>query len=1017
MAEKRTLKVIEEDFQGLDYKASDLRKNLSFLRKADNASYSISDGVVKRAGHEAIGSPGLLLGTSTYSYLDRVTGETKESLLGFGTHAFKLTDYTFSFYSTAAHGLGCYSRFRENGLGQREFVVYDQQSDLVIFTYTLTDTSSALSNTIYALCLALQAAGFTVTFPTDTLVVQSNVTGGAGTDTTINFSYGSPAVGKFYTALNKTVGLLEWIYVDNLPTATSARVRRRFSWSHSAGDVWGRGSAYIGSIKTPITGAGTSVSPQVVTFSHWEGIPWGYYLGATKGNNPAVEQVYLAGVFEEFLRYTGGTGSDYAVNPNGSSKYPTIQGINLNNKFYFCNLWDTRGSVKDDVIVERGSTAKLFCYDGKCIYRAGVSSPIEGKTTISPSVTNGQWKYIVTLSYLDANGVEWESNASEVVSNNTGGTGGGTTIGYTNGIDRDVEYAIGYGYFDTRSGIVRTGGTAGPTFEVSGSAVGTGIPTVNVGDKIYFSETNSTSTVADTPEEKTVTAINYSSAPYTITVNSALSYSASAGQTFSTGMFWNVYRTKQYGNLYYLIKKFPLLGGGTGGAIFTFVDQIADSSLELEYIEPLAGEEHDLPPAGRVITSHQGNIVLGGAPSEPNTVNWSGVDGIEYFPRAFNSTDIPSTVKGAITGIFSDTDDRLAVFKSRGYYEVNGDLATKAISVVVKKEGDYGVSSQLSLQKINGAILGVGERGVVVVNNGDLGWELMARINPLIRAKFLSLNVDFLSKLALNLSTSVNDPLYSQYILHIPSSVTHDPFSLTLVYNYERDKWTTFTSENTYYDFSGGMTIYDNELYAVSYLNIGVQTSGNPIPTTISLSNNTSYVIQTSNALISPSARWGGQLFRRKNITNILDNQGAITGAYNDFGSTYNFNIITSFESLGEPSAFKEFDVVRVWFVPPTVLNGTTSITTSTLDVNMQGGGTALKTFADWNFTSKVSDVSKTLTGYIETPYIDLNLRDKQARSLALQILNSDRNAFGFTAIEYIYSLPYSSEASKKYGY
>lgn len=1031
MAEKRTLKVIEEDFEGLDYKASDLRKNLSFLRKADNANYSICDGVTKRQGHEAIGSPGLLLGTATYSYLDRVTGETKEELLGFGCHAFRLKEYSFSFYSTAAHGLGCYSRFRENGLGQREFVVYDQQSDLIIFTYTLTDTDDPFSNNIYSLCVALTTAGFTVTLPERMAVVQSNVSGGNGVDTIIPFSVTTTnfGQGQFYTVFNRATGLLEYVYLDYDAMLPQAQVRREYGWSYKTGDVWGSGAANIGSITGSGTGAGTSGSPLVIPFRYWEGIPWSYYQGRSKSKNTAVDQDYLAGIFEESLRASYAVANTPAWNylNNSFSKYPTIQGINANNKFYFCNLWDTRGS-DESISTATGApnipnsqlstSGKPFCYDGRYVYRAGIFSPIKDRVYVSPSVTNGQWKYIITISYLDNNGVEWESAPSDAVANNTGGTGAGTQVGYNLGVAREFEWQTGYGYFDTRSGLVRTAAAPTTVLEVSGSTAGIGIPNVAIGDEIYWVSNNASTAIAPIPIKRTIVATNFNTAPYTITMDSALPYTANVGEAFSTGLFFNIYRTKQYGNIFYLIKKLPVISGAIAGVAYYITDQIADSALEIEYVEPLSGEEHDIPPSGKVITSHQGNLVIGGAPGEPNTVHWSGIDGIEYFPRAFNSADIPSTVKGAITAIYSDTDDRLAVFKDRGYYEVNGDLATKAISVVIKNEGDYGISSQLSLQRVNGVTIGVGEKGVILVNNGQVLWELMTRINPLIESKIKSLDTSFVSNLQPKLAVAINDYQNSQYILHIPSNYPLDPNALTLVYNYQRDKWTSISNDNVIFDFSGGMTFFENNLYMCSYLSITQDSLGDPTATTIPLSNNTTYMFQSSNATIfGGSNRWGGQLFRRKDLSSIIVNGQSLENTFNDFGSAYNFNVITSFESLGEPSAFKEFDLVRVWFVPPTVLSGTTSITTSNVDINMQGSSATLKTFADWNFTSKVSEVTKTLTGYIDTPYIDLNLRDKQARSLALQILNTDKNAFGITAIEYVYSTPYSSEANKKYGY
>ncbi len=1022
MAQKQSIKAIEEDFNGLDYKASDLRKNLSFFRKADNASYSIADGLVKRVGFENRSQAGFLMGVQTYTYADRTTGETKEELLGFGCHAFRQKKSSFSFYYPANPLRGCFAYFEEDRLGKRQFIVKDGTTFDTIFTYVLTDTDNSSGNTIYALCIALQTAGFTVTFPTDTLVVQTLASGGVGTDTTITFSYGTPNIAQFYTALNYATGLLEHVYIDNKPSGTSVKLRRKYGWTYQAGDVWGKGSSYIGDIEgLEITGSGKLADPTVVPFSYWEGIPWSYYQGESKGDNTSVTQTYLAGIFEESIRasYAVGQAPFYKDSSGGLySKYPAIQGVNANNKFYFCFPWDTRGSNSDSDISERSTAGKPFCYDARYIYRAGIFSPIPEKVYTVPSDVDGKWKYFITISYLDNNGIEWESNPSEAVANNTGPTGGGTQVGYLNGVDRDIEWQQGFGYFDTRSGLVRTGAAPSLTLEVSGSTAGTGIPNVAVGDQIYWVADNASTAIAPEPIKRTITAVNFATAPYTITMDAVLPYTANIGEAFSTGLFFNVYRTKEYGNIYYKIKKLSIIGGATTGVAYYITDQISDSDLEIEYVEPLSGEEHDIPPAGRIITTHQGNLIVGGASGEPNTLHWSGVDGIEYFPRAFNSVDIPSTVKGAITAAFSDSDDRLAIFKEKGYYELNGDLATKAISLRIAMEGDYGISSQASIQKIKGTIVGVGIKGIVAIANGQLDTSLMQRVNPLIISKQIIGSVT--EKINPALALSVNDARNSEYILSIPTlyplqdRVT-EKAHLTLVYNYERDKWTELNNELVQYNFSGGMTIFNEELYAVSYVSPNLVTGKDPDPQFLSLSNNTFIAFQQKETF--PLAnRLAGQIFKRKKYLDDTALFYNLAGIMNDFGAAIPFNLITSFECLGEPSEFKEFDVIRIWFVPPTILSGTTSISNSILDPLMQGNSVSLKTFSDWNFTSKVSEVTKTLTGYNDTPYIDINLRDKQARSVAIQLLTQDVNPFGITAIEYIYSAPYASEAKKKYG-
>lgn len=47
----------------------------------------------------------------------------------------------------------------------------------------------------------------------------------------------------------------------------------------------------------------------------------------------------------------------------------------------------------------------------------------------------------------------------------------------------------------------------------------------------------------------------------------------------------------------------------------------------------------------------------------------------------------------------TDTDNSLALFKSRAYYSLDGDLTSLAVNVRTIKSGDYGVSSQKVLPK------------------------------------------------------------------------------------------------------------------------------------------------------------------------------------------------------------------------------------------------------------------------------------------------------------------------------
>lgn len=272
---------------------------------------------------------------------------------------------------------------------------------------------------------------------------------------------------------------------------------------------------------------------------------------------------------------------------------------------------------------------------------------------------------------------------------------------------------------------------------------------------------------------KRITSYDGSGANGTITVSPASAVTIPNNSEMSTGLTAIFLRTTAGGNQYYVLAEIPF----TGYAQVSFFDNVTDAVLSAgtQYLEVPIGKEHNAPPPCTLVCNHQGGLVVARNPLLPNTVAFSTADGIEYFPTASNSFDIPSTQSGSITAIASDTTDRLAVFKERAYYDIQGDLDGGLFSVNVKNEGDYGVTSQASLKRVNNALWGLSKNGWVVVQDGFLDPYKFKGVS----SRLINQNYQWAWAVA------ENDYFNRQYICSIPQ-VTGE--QVTYVIDYSKTK-------------------------------------------------------------------------------------------------------------------------------------------------------------------------------------------------------------------------------------
>lgn len=452
--------------------------------------------------------------------------------------------------------------------------------------------------------------------------------------------------------------------------------------------------------------------------------------------------------------------------------------------------------------------------------RAGLPTPTIIATAAVPGtgVLTGDYKYKAFLRRYDAQGNIIDGPVSSV-SSITAATS------YTTVVFTDAAFYSQATGFGVRSALKRTteSPAAGSSFYADDNdSTGTGVlfPFLQPGDVICLTDNTAQTTGLYTSAALgagdsvgtlhttrctayTELAATISPGGSSIKVADSSGYQINDNTVISAGMTMVVLRTTAGGNGYYQLGEVPIGGYTTGSTIY---DNVTDAVLitKSQYIEVEIGKEHNAPPSCSLVCQHQGGLVVARGLATPNTVAFSTADGIEYFPTASNSFDVPSTQSGPITAIASDTTDRLAVFKRRAYYDIQGDLDGGVFSVNVKNEGDYGIASQSSLVRINNALLGVSELGWVTVQDGLL--------DPY---KFKSVSARLINQsYRFAWATAVNDYFNRQYVCSIPQ-VTGEP--VTYVIDYSRNQIITLErSYPTKIDPVGGMAMVGDTLYHLS---------------------------------------------------------------------------------------------------------------------------------------------------------------------------------------------------------
>lgn len=394
---------------------------------------------------------------------------------------------------------------------------------------------------------------------------------------------------------------------------------------------------------------------------------------------------------------------------------------------------------------------------------------------------------------------------------------------------------------------------------------------IYVGDVIYFYDTLHSCYTERTITSVTATTITFAVGAVVSLPNAAL---------ISKGARIEIFRTNAGGNVYYKVAEIPapflLLAAGGLGAI-TFDDNLPDTNLGPQLDELPIGKERGLPPKAAIGTLHQGLMAMSHIKDEPNAIYFSNIDSLETVSAASNSFDVPSNSSGLITAIFSDTSDRLLCFKNRAIYEAIGDLDSGAFIVNPIREGDFGVASQTSLQRINGTVIGVGPMGFIGIQGGNLllddyGDSIVgAPINTAIR-----------NLLSGARSVSVNDYSNGIYLCYVPSANV----------------------------FGASASSSGQQIYALDYLNGGKwfdYSWSTPIEPSASIIMSGGYRYHLS-ALTTTNVKSGHLFIDGLSIGvnfRFADNTLAIP-----------LDWTTGWEHLQEPDTFKEFLEMAIWSLP-----------------------------------------------------------------------------------------------------
>lgn len=904
MAEKVFTKFFE-NFKGLDLRSSDLTRKPEYALSLKNLILDRTQTLIGRPGFRAaaqhrdrgnvatscIELP--LWGLYNYVGFDSGTGETKEELIGVGDFLYRLKDGSMTVAYGGAGTTATFGMTSLSGVWRADLQV-DGVSQAGFPLVLNTNLDGTPIKTLGQLRTAINAvAGFTCTL-TPSAVVNGNqvgrdianpITVNAGH--TITISTTKPTTLEF---IDRSVPTNTFFDVVAQTGTTLTPLVQTTPMSVNNGDEIGVG-LYSALLLSGTTS--TSVKPTATfTFPYWEKI--------YSPNGVFVQGTYTQAV--ELSPFTGALafGATYASSPYAKSFVaatdPSFQNLSFataNNTLFIAasnpidyDQFTGIGTLFTTPPLREGS---LLQYDGQQMVEGSLKQALitSATATLGAGLSIGTYKYLARYKFINKQGQYFYGNDSLLLKETTVTT---TVINTQVSVVFEPE-AVGAGAVFAPANRVSVNGN-----QVAVTTITVGGPGLRVGDDCCL--INRANGFLVRLRVLSVTAT-------TITVNDTVS--VNNGDIISNNFTVEIWRTRVFGNLYYLAAELPMPSGATA-----YLDINADTSLVISYDGPFIGtDRRDSAPAISKIVSHQGALVGIGDRLNPNTVFWSIPGEPGSWPAGTNNVDVNSFVSGPLTAVASDNNNTILAFKKNAYYSIVGDLGTANVTPGSYGEGDVGCESQASLIKVRDSIVflsnkgprtitsqamdGFGDRLVSSFQNNSISETIGTAISsgdsvkPVIARAVTAHDING-QKVLFWVSGETGTPGYSSYNLQ-----PRGTGSLIYVYDYANDVFSeyVFTGVQTNdlgYNMAGGSAWYKGELYFISrFIPVG-----------------------------STTVR--GALYKMPIVNSAQD--------FWDDSAGYQFEWKPAHDTGGEPSINKEFLRIKVYRFTPnslSVLNGNSS--------------------------------------------------------------------------------------------
>lgn len=370
-------------------------------------------------------------------------------------------------------------------------------------------------------------------------------------------------------------------------------------------------------------------------------------------------------------------------NPGVDEDYANLKGINVANCMFF------PGGRKTVIMKWDGQT---FCRPG--LPQASINAIADTGAGATHAAGN-TYKYRVVYKRIDLRDNEiygpYSDDSLAVAEHTVGGAPTNITI-TINTLQRSSQFE-----YEPRSAIVNGAQVAVNTITVDNTL------TLYVGDEVYFYDGVTAAYVTRTVTAVAATTITVDGGGVTVADNDIIS-----------NIRVEIFRTENDGFDFYLLAEIPC---DTINATQTYVDAITDANLGADLEEQ--NRVPSPPPNCTFMCVHQGLVVIACFDDDPNGFSWNDPEwGFEAFPQASNRDSVQGAKDEGITGIISESDNVLAIFKARSYFRIIGDLASNNYTIVEASQGDLGVPSHASLVKVNETVFGISQHGPITIENG-----------------------------------------------------------------------------------------------------------------------------------------------------------------------------------------------------------------------------------------------------------------------------------------------------------